>query len=121
MGTINSSCDSLGDKYFAPSASGNCFDSSRTLDSFGIGDIGRCRSCQHHCFSDNHRTYSFHFSLKGCMKNNTKKQRLTLFMRPAIIKHAKAQAVVEELSLTALVEKALMKYLPKVTVIKGGE
>ena len=55
------------------------------------------------------------------MKNNTKKQRLTLFMKPAIIKYAKAQAVVEELSLTALVEKALMKYLPRVTVIKGGE
>jgi len=55
------------------------------------------------------------------MKNNTKKQRLTLFMKPKIIKYAKAQAVVEELSLTALVEKALMKYLPKIIVIKGGE
>jgi len=46
------------------------------------------------------------------------KQRLTLFMNPAITKHAKAQAIVEELSLTALVEKALINYLPKETVIK---
>ena len=46
------------------------------------------------------------------------KQRLTLFINPAIAKHAKAQAVVEELSLTNLVEKALIKYLPQQTVIK---
>jgi len=49
------------------------------------------------------------------------KQRVTLFVNPSILKHAKAQAVVEDLSLTVLVEKALMKYLPRVTVIKGGE
>jgi hypothetical protein len=46
------------------------------------------------------------------------KQRVTLFANPLILKHAKAQAVVEELSLTALVEKALINYLPKETVIK---
>lgn len=46
------------------------------------------------------------------------KQRVTLFINPAIAKHARAQAVVEELSLTNLVEKALIKYLPKETVIK---
>jgi predicted HicB family RNase H-like nuclease len=45
-------------------------------------------------------------------------QRVTLFINPSIIKHAKAQAIVEELSLTALVEKALTNYLPKETVIK---
>ncbi len=49
---------------------------------------------------------------------NNNKQRLTLFINPAIAKHAKAQAVVDELSLTALVEKALINYLPKETVIK---
>ena len=53
------------------------------------------------------------------MTNNSK-QRLTLFMKPAIVKHAKAQAVIEELSLTALVERALIKYLPRVTMIKRG-
>ncbi len=42
-------------------------------------------------------------------------------MNPAIAKHAKAQAVVEELSMTNLVEKALIKYLPKETVIKKSE
>lgn len=46
-----------------------------------------------------------------------KKQRTTLFINPLIVKHAKAQAVVEEISLTALVEKALIKYLPKEIVI----
>lgn len=47
-----------------------------------------------------------------------KKQRITLFLNPSIAKQAKAQAVVEELSLTALAEKALINYLPKETVIK---
>lgn len=45
------------------------------------------------------------------------KQRITLFLYPSIAKHAKAQAVVEEISLTDLVEKALTKYLPHKTVI----
>lgn len=45
------------------------------------------------------------------------KQRITIFMNPSIAKHAKAQAIVEELSLTELVEKALISYLPKETVI----
>lgn len=49
---------------------------------------------------------------------NDDKQRITLFINPALAKHAKAQAVIEELSLTALVEKALIKYLPLQTVIK---
>lgn len=51
------------------------------------------------------------------MITNTK-QRITLFINPSIAKHAKAQAVVEDLSLTNLVEKALINYLPKETVIK---
>jgi len=46
------------------------------------------------------------------------KQRTTLFLNPSIVKQAKAQAVVEELTLTSLIEKALIQYLPKVTVIK---
>lgn len=46
------------------------------------------------------------------------KQRLTLFLNPSIIKQSKAQAVVQDLTLTAFVEKALIKYLPKLTVIK---
>lgn len=48
----------------------------------------------------------------------TDKQRLTLFINPSVAKHAKAQAVLEELSLTNLVEKALINYLPKVTIVK---
>jgi hypothetical protein len=46
------------------------------------------------------------------------KQRVTLFANPSILKQARAQAVFEELSLTSLVEKALIAYLPKETVIK---
>lgn len=55
------------------------------------------------------------------------KRRLTLFINPDIAKHAKAQAVIEGSSLTSLVERALIRYLPKETVIKkvdikkGGE
>jgi hypothetical protein len=49
------------------------------------------------------------------------KQRVTLFLNPNLLKHAKAQAIVEELSLTALVEKALIKYLPKETIIRKAD
>ena len=47
-----------------------------------------------------------------------RKQRITLFLDPSLAKQAKAQAIVEELTLTALVEMALLKYLPKETIIK---
>ena len=47
-----------------------------------------------------------------------KKQRVTLFLIPALLTHARAQAVVEGRTLTDLVERALIKYLPKETVIK---
>lgn len=46
------------------------------------------------------------------------KQRLTLFINPAIAKQARAQAVAEERSLTALVERALIAYLPAETIVK---
>ncbi len=53
-------------------------------------------------------------------------QRATIFLNPDLLKHAKAQAVIEETSLTLLIEKALVRYLPAKTVIKkvkikGGE
>lgn len=50
--------------------------------------------------------------------SSLKRPFLTLFINPSVAKHAKAQAVVEELSLTNLVEKALINYLPKATIIK---
>lgn len=52
------------------------------------------------------------------MTSSKDKQRITTFMKPSIAKHAKAQAVIEDITLTALIEKALLKYLPKVTLIK---
>ncbi|NCT55800.1 hypothetical protein GW755_03030 [bacterium] len=56
------------------------------------------------------------------VQNKTKvKKRLTLFMDPLLIKHARAQAVLEETSLTVLVRKALLAYLPKQTIIKKVE
>ncbi len=48
----------------------------------------------------------------------TDKQRVTLFLNPDLLIQAKAQAIVEELTLTNLVEKALIDYLPKETIIK---
>lgn len=48
----------------------------------------------------------------------TNKQRVTLFLNSQLLKHAKAQAVMEDESLTSLVERALIKYLPKETIIK---
>jgi hypothetical protein len=55
-------------------------------------------------------------SVSSMASNQT--QRTTLFINSSIVKHAKAQAIVEDLTLTALVEKALISYLPKETVIK---
>jgi hypothetical protein len=49
------------------------------------------------------------------------KHRLTLFINSAIATHAKAEAIVEGMTLTNLVEKALISYLPKMTVIKKVE
>lgn len=48
----------------------------------------------------------------------TSQQRVTLFIHPALAKQARAQAVVEDLTLTKLVEHALIKYLPTITAIK---
>lgn len=46
------------------------------------------------------------------------KQRVTLFLKPSILKHARAEAIIEDISLTKLVEKALIAYLPAEIVIK---
>ena len=50
-----------------------------------------------------------------------KKQRLTLFINPIILKHAKVQAIVEEITLTALIEKLLLSYLPEEIVVKNPQ
>jgi len=52
------------------------------------------------------------------MATNNSKQRVTLFVNPSILKQSRAQAVLEDRTLTSLVEKALIDYLPKETVIK---
>ena len=49
------------------------------------------------------------------------KQRVTLFLRPSILKHARATAIVEDITLTRIVEKALIAYLPAEIVIKVDE
>lgn len=53
--------------------------------------------------------------------STTKTQRVTLFLKPEILKHARAQAIVEDITLTQLVARALIAYLPVVTVIKKAE
>jgi hypothetical protein len=54
------------------------------------------------------------------MTTNTT-QRVTLFLNSDLLIQARAQAVVEGRTLTILVEKALLKYLPKETVIKKAQ
>lgn len=49
------------------------------------------------------------------------KQRITLFLNPSITKHARAEAIVHDLTFSELVEKALIHYLPKETVIRKVE
>ena len=49
---------------------------------------------------------------------NKNKQRVTLFINPQVLVQAKAQAIIENLTLTSLTEKALVSYLPVETVIK---
>ena len=46
------------------------------------------------------------------------KQRVTLFLNPKILLHARAQAVIEDITLTQLVERAFLCYLPAEIVIK---
>lgn len=46
------------------------------------------------------------------------KQRVTVFLNPKLLIHAKAQAVIQDLTLTELVEKALIEYLPNEIVVK---
>lgn len=55
------------------------------------------------------------------INSSKNKKRLTLFINPEILKQAKAQAVIEESSLTSLVEKALILYLPSETIVKKTE
>jgi|GEM_PF-1483684 len=52
------------------------------------------------------------------MISSTLKQRTTIFLTPQIATQAKAEAVIQGITLTKLIEKALIKYLPKETIIK---
>lgn len=53
-----------------------------------------------------------------CSMTTINKQRLTLFLKSSIIKHARATAIIEDVTLTQLVEKALIAYLPEEIVLK---
>ena len=46
------------------------------------------------------------------------RQRVTLFLNPELLVQAKAQAVIYDITLTALVEKALIEYLPDEIIVK---
>ncbi len=50
--------------------------------------------------------------------NSKSKQRATFFLNPDIVKQAKAQAIIEGRSLTDLVERSLVRYLPDETTIR---
>jgi len=55
------------------------------------------------------------------MNKLSSKQRVTIFINPDLLKQAKAQAVIEDITLTNLIERALLQHLPKVIVIKKPE
>jgi hypothetical protein len=46
------------------------------------------------------------------------KQRVTLFLNPKLLLHAKAQAIIQDITLTKLVENCLIDSLPAEIVIK---
>jgi len=52
------------------------------------------------------------------ISTNGSKQRVTLFLNPKLLIHAKAQAVTQNLTLTLLMEKALVAYLPDEIIVK---
>ncbi len=60
-------------------------------------------------------------TIKNTSMTKNEKQRVTIFLHHALLKQAKAQAIVEDLSLTTLIEKALVKYLPRETVIRKAD
>lgn len=43
----------------------------------------------------------------------TDKQRLTVFLKPDLIRHAKAEAVIKNSTVADLIVKALVAYLPE--------
>ena len=55
------------------------------------------------------------------MTGNTTTQRTTIFLNSQIVTQAKAQAIVEGITLTKLIEIALIDYLPRETIIKKAD
>ena len=53
--------------------------------------------------------------------SSKEQQRVTIFINPSIALQARAQAVIEKLTLTSLIEKALLAYLPNETIIKKAD
>lgn len=49
---------------------------------------------------------------------STKKQRVTLFLNPELLLHARAQAIIQDVSLTELIQNCLIDSLPPEIVIK---
>lgn len=49
---------------------------------------------------------------------NTGKQRVTLFLNPKLLLHARAQAIIQDISLTKLIQNCLIDSLPPEIVIK---
>jgi hypothetical protein len=49
---------------------------------------------------------------------NNNKRRVTVFIDPDLLKQSKAEAIIKEISLSELIEKSLINFLPKETIIK---
>lgn len=53
-----------------------------------------------------------------CTMTDLTRQRITLFLKPSIVRHARAAAILEDKTLTKIVEDALIAYLPEEIVLK---
>ena len=53
-----------------------------------------------------------------CRMTNKTKKRVTIFIDPEILIHSKAEALIRGITLSQLIEKAMVDYLPNETTIK---
>lgn len=118
MGSFDPCRNRMGDRNSTSAISDDCRNPSSTLDTFGIRNTRYCRIAKYYCLGNYYWPRPLYYFLKLINMETKTKQRVTIFINPALAKQARAQAVVDDTTLTDLMERALIKYLPKVTTIK---
>lgn len=118
MGSFDPCCNRVGGRDSASATSDDCRNPSSTLDTFGIRNTRYYRIAKYYCLGNYYWPSPIDYFLKLINMETKTKQRVTTFINPALAMHARAQAVVDDITLTDLVERALIKYLPKETIIK---